>query len=206
MPCSGLPLRILAIDPGREKCGLAVVDARQGVLARGVVPARLVGEVARAWTTAHRPNLVVVGSGTALKEVRAALAEMGVPLEVIPEGHTTLRARTRTSRRTPRAGGGAWSPRPPDPPVPVDDYAAVIIAEMVPPGRRLGYRVWEESGSERRPGGLPGGCPRTLSGAPAGLFSSWSFSVLALGSMDPSTGPWPLIPHKGLPGTTEGEN
>lgn len=121
---------MLAVDPGRDKCGIAVLDSRDGILARGVVPTRVIGQIAEDWAAAHRPAVLVVGKGTALREVRAALAEIELPLEVFPEAHTTLRARRRYFEEHPPRG---WRRLIPlglqTPPIPVDDYAAVIIAE-----------------------------------------------------------------------------
>jgi hypothetical protein len=118
------------VDPGTDKCGVAVVDAREGVLARGVVPPSTVAALARTWAGEHRPALLVVGKGTALKKLRAALEEVGLPLEVFPETNTTLRARDRYFREHPPRG---WRRLLPlglqTPPIPIDDYAAVLIAE-----------------------------------------------------------------------------
>jgi RNase H-fold protein (predicted Holliday junction resolvase) len=123
-------VRLLAVDPGRDKCGIAVVDERDGVLSRGVVPASVIGIVTRDWMAAHRPAVVVLGKGTGYREVRSALIGISVPLEVVAEAHTTRRARSRYFQEHPPRG---WRRLIPAglllPPVPVDDYAAVLIAE-----------------------------------------------------------------------------
>jgi len=123
-------MRVLAVDPGSAKCGLAVVDERGGVLARGVVPTETVAAVVNAWYKAHRPQLLVVGKGTSLKRVRQELAELRLPLEVVREEHTTMRARARYFEENPPRGWRRLIPLSlQTPPVPVDDYAAVLIAE-----------------------------------------------------------------------------
>lgn len=122
--------RVLAVDPGREKCGIAVVDPRHGVLARGVVPSDVIGAVAQQWTSAHRPGVLVLGGGTALRRVRASLQDVDLPTEVFPEANTTLLARSRYFDENPPRGWRRLIPRGLlSPPVPVDDYAAVLIAE-----------------------------------------------------------------------------
>ncbi len=124
------PRRLLAVDPGRDKCGLAVVDSREGILARGVVPATMVGRLAEDWVRAYRPEILVVGGGTALRAVRRALEAVDLPMQVFPESHTTERARRRYFQEHPPRG--LWRLVPlglRTPPVPVDDYAAVLIAE-----------------------------------------------------------------------------
>jgi hypothetical protein len=109
---------------------VAVVDARDGILARGVVPTTVVGDVAEDWAAAHRPLAIVVGSGTAVREVRASLKGINLPLELFPEAHTTRRAVRRYFEEHPRRG---WRRLIPvtlqTPPIPVDDYAAILIAE-----------------------------------------------------------------------------
>ena len=125
-------LRVLSVDPGREKCGLAVVDVRDGVLARGVVPTRVVGAVVTDWASAHHPTFLVVGGGTALGSVRSALMDedLDLPLKIFPEARTTERAKVRYFEENPPRGWRRLVPRGLlSPPVPVDDYAAVLIAE-----------------------------------------------------------------------------
>jgi RNase H-fold protein (predicted Holliday junction resolvase) len=121
---------VLAVDPGREKCGVAVVDRRDGVLARGVVPTSVIEEVVRPWVGAHRPSVLLLGKGTGLQQIRAAVRDLGVRVEVVPETNTTRRARARYFAEHPPRG---WRRLIPlglqTPPVPVDDYAAVLIAE-----------------------------------------------------------------------------
>ena len=41
--------RLLAVDPGREKCGLAVVDRQQGVLAHAIARTAQQAERAGEW-------------------------------------------------------------------------------------------------------------------------------------------------------------
>ena len=133
-----IALRVLAIDPGREKCGYAVVDSWDGVLARGVVPTSTIGPIARDMARAYVPWLVLLGKGTNMREVRRALQGLSAPLEIVPETHTTLRARVRYFQEHPPRGWRRLVPRGlQTPPIPVDDYAAVIIAEdyLVTAGR-----------------------------------------------------------------------
>jgi len=141
------PFRVLAVDPGRDKCGLAVVDTRDGVLARGVIPTRVVAVVAGDWTVEHRPQVLIVGKGTGYRLLLSRLREIAVPLETVGERDTTRRARVRYFQENPPRG---WRRLIPlglqTPPVPVDDYAAVLIAEdylatQVGPGSRIAEQI-----------------------------------------------------------------
>jgi len=123
-------VRVLAVDPGREKCGVAVVDERDGILARGVIPTGVVATIARDWARAHRPTLVIIGNGTSSRVVRGSLSEIELPVQVVPETNTTWRARGRYFEENPPRGWRRLIPRGlQTPPVPVDDYAAILIAE-----------------------------------------------------------------------------
>src|SRR5262245_54066069 len=67
-----LCLTVLAIDPGREKNGLAVVRAGS-ILARAIVsPEALVSQVC-AWRDAYRPAHLLIGSGTGHRVVLTRL-------------------------------------------------------------------------------------------------------------------------------------
>jgi hypothetical protein len=121
---------VLAIDPGREKHGIAVVRADLVCVARAVVShSDLVPIVTRLRET-HHPARLVVGGGTGHKEVLRRLSEAGLVAEVVPERDTTRRARARYFAENPPAGLRRWLPLGLlVPPVPIDDYAALLIAE-----------------------------------------------------------------------------
>lgn len=126
------PQVVVAIDPGRRKCGLAVV-ARSGVLQRVVVGTDQVGPQALELARAYQAAAVVVGSRTGSREVMAALRQLEPSLPVVrfEEDMTTLLARRRYWRETPP---GCLLRLVPEgmrvPPVPVDDWAAVVIGEQ----------------------------------------------------------------------------
>jgi hypothetical protein len=124
-----VPPVLLAIDPGREKNGLVVVRAGT-VLARAVVtPDELAGCV-RTWRDLYQPAHLLIGGGTGHRAALARLAAAGLVAEVVPEAHTTLRARARYFRDHPPTGWRRLIPRGLlTPPVPIDDYAALLIAE-----------------------------------------------------------------------------
>jgi hypothetical protein len=109
---------------------VAVVDSQAGVLAQGVVPTRVVGEIVADWQAQHRAEVLALGGGTATKQVRRMLKDLGLPMEICPEAHTTERARKRYFQEHPPRG---WRRLLPvtlqTPPIPVDDYAAILIAE-----------------------------------------------------------------------------
>jgi RNase H-fold protein (predicted Holliday junction resolvase) len=118
------------VDPGRDKCGLAVVDPKHGVLVRGIVPTGSLEAVVRQWIREHRPCRLVMGAGTSHREARRCLDGLGIPVEVVCESHTTERARVRYFKEHPPRSWRRLIPMGLQvPPIPVDDYAAVLIAE-----------------------------------------------------------------------------
>jgi RNase H-fold protein (predicted Holliday junction resolvase) len=125
---------VLGIDPGRDKCGLAVCAAGR-VLARAIAPpADVPGLVAR-WTAEHHVDAIVVGAGTGSSEVLAALRSMPVQdrqpaIALQEEKSTTLAARRRYFEDHPRRGWRRWIPLSLQvPPEAYDDYAAAEIAQ-----------------------------------------------------------------------------
>jgi len=128
---SGNDRPVIAVDPGRAKCGLAVVFSDGKVIHRNIVPARMIGETVSVLSNEFKTRTVVLGTGTASQEIlREILAFVdSVNITQIPEANTTLQARALY-----------WQDNPPGyllrlipvgmriPPRPIDDYAAVLIA------------------------------------------------------------------------------
>jgi RNase H-fold protein (predicted Holliday junction resolvase) len=125
---------VLGIDPGRDKCGVAIC-APGRVVARAIVPpAGVPGLVAR-WAVEYHVDTVVVGGGTGSQGVMAALRNVSAPqyrpaIAVQEERATTLAARRRYFEDHPRRGWRLFLPISLQvPPEAYDDYAAAVIAE-----------------------------------------------------------------------------
>ncbi len=122
---------ILGIDPGTRKCGYAVMTkpgqppAKIGIVETGSLAGTVV-ELLRTYPI----EAIALGSGTHAPPVAAELARCGVPIHVVNEYETTLRARARYFIDHPPRGWKRWVPRGMLlPPRPIDDYAALLIAE-----------------------------------------------------------------------------
>ena len=129
---------VLAIDPGRSKCGMAAVRREASgtisLLWREVVPRDAVVERMQAIRAEHSFGLVIVGGGTqsqpVVQEIREASPGMGVL--VVDERDTTLQARERYWEHHRRRGWRRFLPSTMQvPPEPVDDFVALILAERV---------------------------------------------------------------------------
>ena len=128
---------VLAIDPGRSKCGMAVVIRRGAsveVLDRDIVAREKLKEKVHEWIRLQNPQLIIVGGGTQsqpiVQEIREHLPSIGIL--VIDEENTSLHARERYWEHHGRHGWRRLLPSTLQvPPVPVDDFVAVILAERV---------------------------------------------------------------------------
>ncbi len=124
-------MTILGLDPGTRKCGYAVVtgvDAPPLVL--GIVPIETLAERLAAVLAATPVVLAAIGRGTNAAVVADVVRALGVPVELVDERETSLLARARFFRDHPPRGWRRIVPRGmllPD--RPIDDYAALLIAE-----------------------------------------------------------------------------
>jgi RNase H-fold protein (predicted Holliday junction resolvase) len=124
-------MTVLGLDPGTRKCGYAVVTGIGAPpLSLGIVPleglAQRLGEVVAATPVA----LAAVGRGTNAAVVVDVVRALGLPVELVDERETSLLARARFFRDHPPRGWRRIVPRGmllPD--RPIDDYAALLIAE-----------------------------------------------------------------------------
>jgi hypothetical protein len=126
---------IAAVDPGRDKAGLALVRMDGQVAAQLIVPPGVVIEHLRRWQAEFGLAAVVVGDRTGSRTFRATLEEAGFgrpacPVIPVDEHRSTEEARRRYLLDHPGRGLARWLPlslRTPD--RPVDDYVAVLLAE-----------------------------------------------------------------------------
>jgi RNase H-fold protein (predicted Holliday junction resolvase) len=123
---------LLAIDPGRGKCGLAVLTAEGRVLYQAVVPAGEIGAAAAAAIAAHGVTRLLLGDRTAGADVRERLktSRVSLPLTLVDEHRSSEEGRRRYFQENRRKG---WRRLLPlglqTPPAPYDDYVAIILAE-----------------------------------------------------------------------------
>jgi RNase H-fold protein (predicted Holliday junction resolvase) len=122
--------RIAALDPGRSKCGLVLVDLDLGRVLEGqVAPAESVLATLEQWRGVGPLERMVIGNGTASAHWRDQLPA-DLPLTVVDERGTTLAARRRYWELWPPQG---WRRLLPDglriPPCDLDAVAALVILE-----------------------------------------------------------------------------
>jgi len=129
---------VIAIDPGSSKCGLALVRREKTgaikLLWHQVVPTPEVPEKLLEAGEVEKYQLIIVGGGTTSRSLMQAIKDRipGAGMLQVDETNTTLQARERYWEYNPRRGWRRLLPAtlqvPPDP---VDDFAALILAERV---------------------------------------------------------------------------
>jgi RNase H-fold protein (predicted Holliday junction resolvase) len=128
-----MPDAILGIDPGTRKCGYALItELGAPPLELGIAPTAELAEVLRGFAGRYAIRAIALGAGTHATPVRAMLDELGLPIRLVDERETTLLARRRYFAAHPPRGWRRLIPRGMLlPPRPIDDYAAVLIAERL---------------------------------------------------------------------------
>lgn len=124
---------ILGIDPGTRKCGFAVLERRaMPPLELGIVPTDEIGAAVARLIVAYPLRAIALGGGTHTASVAAVVGGFGLAVEIVDERETTLRARRRYFEAHPPRGWRRLVPRGMLlPPVPIDDFAALLIAERL---------------------------------------------------------------------------
>lgn len=125
---------VLALDPGRQKIGAALLT-EDGELLRRAVLSNLGLEADLTSFLGHERGglqVTVVGDGTtsdALQERLANLVGAEVAVAVVDERESTLEARTLFYRENPPSWPVSWLPSGlwPEPDMPLDGFAAEVL-------------------------------------------------------------------------------
>ena len=126
---------ILAIDPGREKCGLAVLNHEKSVLWHSVVGVSELFPASLQVTRQYGIRTVVLGNQTFSGEVRRMLQplleqKLVQEITLVDERGSTEMARARYWQAFPPSGWRRFIPRGLlVPPCAIDDFAAIILGE-----------------------------------------------------------------------------
>jgi len=125
-------MRILALDPGKQKFGYAVLDEEKQVLTQGIETVEKMEEICAVLTARYAPRVAVVGDRTGSKEFSALLQKVfagRLKLATVNEHASSQEGR----RRFLLANRKGWRRLIPlglqSPSRPYDDYVAVILGE-----------------------------------------------------------------------------
>ncbi len=122
---------ILSIDPGRNKCGFAILKDDLTVVEKGIIASEDIPKLFSLIIN-YSINTVILGSGTGHKEIADKISNMNQQINIVymPEYNSTLEAKARYFIENPPKGFWRFIPKTLQVPQrPIDDYAAVILAE-----------------------------------------------------------------------------
>lgn len=123
---------ILGFDPGRDKCGVAVMDSDRNILYHQVVVADEAISTIQELITRFQIELLVMGNLTTSKTWHQQLSSTleGVPIILVDEKNSTLEARDRYWQMYPAQGLKKFVPQGLRvPPRPIDDIVAILLIE-----------------------------------------------------------------------------
>jgi RNase H-fold protein (predicted Holliday junction resolvase) len=128
-----LPSLILGFDPGRDKCGVAVVSTERKIWFHEVVAATAAISVLDRLQQQYNPTQLVMGNQTTAAQWKQQLEQqmaVCLPITMIDERYSTLEARDRYWAMYPPKGLARLIPQGMrDVPRPIDDIVAIILVE-----------------------------------------------------------------------------
>lgn len=123
---------LIGIDPGRAKCGLAVVGLDRALLYHQVVLVDQVTETIQTLRASYPISNIVMGDQTGSKQWQQRLAELpNAPrIILIDERYSSLEARDRYWQMYPPSGLASLMPQSLRKiPRPIDDIVAILLIE-----------------------------------------------------------------------------
>lgn len=124
---------ILGLDPGRDKCGVAVINSDKQLVYHQVIDTTgaiaIIQQLCRQFTV----DLIVMGDGTTSSNWHEKIKTSGIqelPIITVDETNSTLEARDRYWLMYPPTGLQRLIPQGLRiPPRPVDDIVAILLIE-----------------------------------------------------------------------------
>ncbi len=125
-------LMILGFDPGRDKCGVAVMNCDGEIYEHQVVSSQEAIATIESLSQQYPLEVIVMGNLTTAKSWRNKLQSHfpNFAIEMIDENNSTLEARDRYWQMYPPTGITRLLPQGIRiPPRPIDDIVAIILIE-----------------------------------------------------------------------------
>ncbi|MDJ0592665.1 MAG: pre-16S rRNA-processing nuclease YqgF [Pleurocapsa sp. MO_226.B13] len=124
---------ILGFDPGRDKCGLAIMNRQKQIVDRQIIDSDKAIAKIQQLCQEYAVNLIVIGDGTTsatwCEQIKSSLTPE-VPIVTVNEKNSTLEARDRYWTYHPPRGLQRIIPQGLRvPPRPVDDIVAILLIE-----------------------------------------------------------------------------
>ena len=120
----------MGIDPGRDKCGVAVLTAAGEIKFQRVVPTEELDGVIKNLAAELEIISVILGDGTTHKAAAQKISAAGLKFQLVDEKHTTEEARREFWKKNPPRGWRKFLPTSMQvPPEPVDAIVAEILVK-----------------------------------------------------------------------------
>ena len=121
---------IMGVDPGRDKCGVAVLDSEGEVKFSEVIATSEFEIVMQKLSAQFEIELAILGNGTTSTEAEKKLRATGLQVKIVDEKFTTEQARRLYWEKFPPRGWRKLLPTSLQvPPVPVDNIVAEILVK-----------------------------------------------------------------------------
>lgn len=123
-------INFMGIDPGRDKCGVAVLNSAGEIKFQRVVPTEELDGVIKNLAASMQIQSVILGDGTTHKSAAAKISAAGLTFQLVDEKHTTEEARRLYWQKNPPRGWRKLLPTSMQvPPEPVDAIVAEILVK-----------------------------------------------------------------------------
>ncbi len=120
----------MGIDPGKDKCGVAVLTSSGEVKYQRVVATAELDVVIKNLAAEFQIESVILGDGTTHKAAAAKVTAAGLSFQLLDEKHTTEEARRLYWKKNPPSGWRRLLPTSMQvPPEPVDAIVAEILVK-----------------------------------------------------------------------------
>ena len=127
----------MGIDPGRDKCGVAVLTAAGEIKFQRVVATEELDSTIKMLTAEFQIESVILGNGTTHKAAAQKVTTAGLKFQLVDEKHTTEEARREYWKKNPPRGWRRLLPTSMQvPPEPVDAIVAEILVKRFLQGRQ----------------------------------------------------------------------
>ena len=123
---------VIAIDPGHKKCGVVLADLNNLIVVDGKTAKKSsVIQIIQDWREVYNIELIIIGNGTTSKYWQFELLSNGLlPVQVVDENRTTIRAKARYLELSPPWLIFRWFPKTLIlPPPNLDTVVALILIE-----------------------------------------------------------------------------
>lgn len=132
---------IIGVDPGKDKCGVAVLNLNGDVKFSEVIPTIDFELTLKKLSAQFEISNVILGNGTTHSVAEKKISALNFPVQVVDEKFTTEEARREYWKQNPPRGWRKLLPTSLQvPPVPVDNIVAEILVKRFLGKREQGLK------------------------------------------------------------------